>query len=213
MSCVVSGSFARVVHMKKPVLAMGVAATLAAGSMVAPPGMSVVGAAEVGAGGVDKRGLEGSSSEGDGLSPGAIVAIVLGVLAAVSAAGVAALQQGLIELPNMPKGPAPQASAGAPKRGSCDAGAFDRLVPGWPAGFGTQVDFCDGQWAVAGAKGTDWIMYFRYVGDRWTVVPSSGTKQSGMKRACYNGITLREQGAPEEFVRRAPICTPAEIGK
>ena len=75
------------------------------------------------------------------------------------------------------------------------------------------MDFCDGQWAVAGAKGTDWIMYFRYVGDRWTVVPSSGTKQSGMKRACYNGITLREQGAPEEFVRRAPICTPAEIGK
>lgn len=213
MSCVVSGSFARVVHMRKPVLAMGVAATLAAGSIVSPNGMAVAGADEVGAGGVDKRGLEGSSSDGEGLSLGAIIAIVLGVLAAVSAAGVAAVQQGLLQLPALPKGPSPQSGGGAPKRGACDAGQFDRLVPGWPAGFGTQVDFCDGQWAVAGAKGTDWIVYFRYVGDRWTVVPSSGTKQSGMKRACYNGITLREQGAPEEFVRRAPICTPAEIGK
>ena len=26
-------------------------------------------------------------------------------------------------------------------------------------------------------------------------------------------LTLREQGAPEEFIRQAPICTPAEIGK
>lgn len=199
--------------MKKPMLAMSVAATLAAGSIVSPNGVAVAGADEVGNGVVDKQRLEGSSSDGEGLSSGAIVAIVLGVLAAVSAAGVAAVQQGLLQLPALPKGPAPQSGGGAPKRGSCDAGTFDRLVPGWPAGFGTQVDFCDGQWAVAGAKGTDWIVYFRYVGDRWTVVPPSGTKQSGMKRACYNGITLREQGAPEEFVRRAPICTPAEIGK
>ena len=34
-----------------------------------------------------------------------------------------------------------------------------------------------------------------------------------VEQGCYNDVTLREQGAPEEFIRRAPICTPAEIGK
>lgn len=45
------------------------------------------------------------------------------------------------------------------------------------------------------------------------VSPAAGTKQTGMLRGCYNGLTLREQGAPEEFISQAPICTPAEIGK
>lgn len=44
-------------------------------------------------------------------------------------------------------------------------------------------------------------------------IPTAGTKQTGMARGCYDGLTLREQGAPEEFMRQAPICTPAEIGK
>ena len=48
---------------------------------------------------------------------------------------------------------------------------------------------------------------------KWAVIPAAGTKQTGMQRGCYNGLTLREQGAPEEFIRQAPICTPAEIGK
>ena len=48
---------------------------------------------------------------------------------------------------------------------------------------------------------------------KWAVIPTAGTKQTGMQRGCYNGLTLREQGAPEEFIRQAPICTPAEIGK
>ena len=45
------------------------------------------------------------------------------------------------------------------------------------------------------------------------VIPTAGTKQRGMYCGCYNGLTLREQGAPEEFIRQAPICTPAEIRK
>ena len=30
---------------------------------------------------------------------------------------------------------------------------------------------------------------------------------------CYNGLTLREQSAPEETMRQVPIQTPAEIGQ
>lgn len=30
---------------------------------------------------------------------------------------------------------------------------------------------------------------------------------------CYNGLTLREQGALERFTRQVPIRTPAEIGQ
>ena len=78
---------------------------------------------------------------------------------------------------------------------------------------GTTVLFCDGKWAIAGANQTDWILYFKNSNGKWAVIPTAGTKQGGMQRGCYNGITLREQGAPEEFIRQAPICTPAEIGK
>lgn len=34
---------------------------------------------------------------------------------------------------------------------------------------------------------------------------AAGTKQTGMQRGCYNGLTLREQGAPEETRRQASI--------
>lgn len=48
---------------------------------------------------------------------------------------------------------------------------------------------------------------------KWAVIPTAGTKQAGMQRGCYGGLTLREQGAPEEFLCQAPICMPVEIGK
>lgn len=63
-----------------------------------------------------------------------------------------------------------------------------------PAALGTSASYCAGTWAIAGAQGT-------------------GTTRGPVQRSCYNGIKLREQGAPEEFIRKAPICTPAEIGK
>lgn len=34
-----------------------------------------------------------------------------------------------------------------------------------------------------------------------------------MQRGCYNGLALRELGAPEEFMRQAPVCMPAKIGE
>lgn len=98
-------------------------------------------------------------------------------------------------------------------KGSCAPQAFDAVVPGWSAGFGTSVLFCDGKWAIAGANSADWILYFTSTDGKWAVIPTAGTKQTGMTRGSYNGLTLREQGASAEFIRQTPICTPVEIGK
>lgn len=119
-----------------------------------------------------------------------------------------------LSLPNFAPGqtrPAP-APAGQ-KQGSCEPAAFDAVVPGWPNFTGTVVGYCDGEWAVAGANQTDWIVYFHFVGDKWEPIKPVGTKSEGLQQGCYNAITLRDQGAPEEFVAQMPICTPAEITK
>ena len=218
--------------MKKPMLALGVAAAVSASAFVAPSAL----AADAGAAGKGAESSSGSSSGtgGTSLSPGAIAGITLGVLAAVGLGGAWAVQQGLVKLPEgvdpaalgaslaalLPAiavpGLAPQAPAKpapAPAKGSCAPSAFDAVVPGWPAALGTSVSFCDGTWAIAGAQGTDWIMYFKNANGTWAVLPADGTTRGPVQRSCYNGIKLREQGAPEEFIRKAPICTPAEIGK
>lgn len=150
--------------------------------------------------------------------------ITLGVLAAVGVGGVFAVQQGWLQLPEQLGGlaahlPALPGPGGAPKpapkpaKGSCSPAAFDAVIPEWPAGFGTAVSYCDGTWAVAGAKGTDWILFFQHSNGKWGRIPADGTTRRGMTRACYNGIKLREQGAPEAFMREVPVCTPGEIGK
>lgn len=119
-----------------------------------------------------------------------------------------------ISLPNFAPGQARPAPAPAgQKQGSCEPAAFDAVVPGWPNFTGTTVGYCDGEWAVAGANQTDWIIYFHFIGDKWEPIKPVGTKSEGMQQGCYNAITLRDQGAPEEFVAQMPICTPAEIGK
>lgn len=64
-----------------------------------------------------------------------------------------------------------------------------------------------------GAKGTDWILFFKHSNGKWGKIPADGTMRRGMTRACHNGIKLREQGAPEAFMREVPVCTPAQIGK
>lgn len=204
-------------------LALGVAAAVSTSAVVAP-------AAFAEEGGKTAETSSASSSgeaEGSSLSTGAIVGITLGVLAAVGAGGYFAVQQGWLELP---EGLDPAAAAGlgalipalaipglakkdAASGGSCAPQAFDAVVPEWPHFTGTNVIFCDGKWAIAGANQTDWILYFKNSNGKWAVIPTAGTKQTGMSRGCYNGLTLREQGAPEEFIHQAPICTPAEIGK
>lgn len=119
-----------------------------------------------------------------------------------------------ISLPNFAPGQARPAPAPAgQKQGSCEPAAFDAVVPGWPNFTGTTVGYCDGEWAVAGANQTDWIIYFHFIGDKWEPIKPVGTESEGMQQGCYNAITLRDQGAPEEFVAQMPICTPAEIGR
>ena len=78
--------------MKKSIIALGAAGALSATIVVAPAN------AETPA--LDSLSAEtdGSSSSGD-LSPGAIAGIVIGVIAAVSAGGAFAVQQGLVQLP------------------------------------------------------------------------------------------------------------------
>lgn len=206
--------------MKKPLLATAVAATLATATVTAPAALADDG------GGVSsgqESSSPSSSSDSGSLSPGAIAGITIGVIAAVGAGGYLALQQGLVTLPpqaagflrqiGLPAGPqAPAKPAPSGKRGSCAASEFDRLVPGWPHFTGTVVNYCDGKWAVASANRTDWMVRFHFDGNRWTVLPRDGVKQTGMAQSCFNGIKLRNQGAPEAFIRQVPICTPAEIG-
>lgn len=222
--------------MKKPMLALGVAAAVSTSAVVAPVAFAEpAGSAEQEAvqkdQGSSEEGSSGSSGdEGSSLSAGAIVGISLGVLAAVGIGGVVGVQQGWLELPEplnaqVLGGLAAIASAlsvpalapkQAPKpaaKGSCSPQAFDAVVPEWPHFTGTSVIFCDGKWAIAGANQTDWVLYFKNSNGKWAVIPTDGTKQSGMRQGCYNGIKLREQGAPEAFMRRVPVCTPAEIGR
>ena len=211
-------------------LALGVAAAVTTSAVIAPATFAEEGANTTETG----SSADSGEAEGSSLSTGAIIGITLGVLAAVGAGGYFAVQQGWLELPEglaLPEGLDPAAAAGlfslvpalaipglakndkGAAAGSCAPQAFDAVVPEWPHFTGTNVMFCDGKWAIAGANQTDWILYFKNSNGKWAVIPTAGTKQTGMQRGCYNGLTLREQGAPEEFMRQAPICTPAEIGK
>lgn len=211
--------------MKKPMLVLGVAAAVTTSAVIAPATFAGEEANTTDTG----SSADSGEAEGSPLSTGAIIGITLGVLAAVGAGGVFAVQQGWLELPEFVN---PAAAAGLSSlasalaipglakvdkadtaSGSCAPEAFDAIVPGWPHFTGTNVMFCDGKWAIAGANQTDWLLYFKNSNGKWAQLPKAGTKQSGMARGCYNGITLREQGAPEEFIRQAPICTPEEIGK
>lgn len=166
------------------------------------------------------------AQESSSLSPGAIAGISLGVLALVGAGSYFAVSQGLIDVPGLeiPEVPGlgelaalagaagiaiPALGAGAAKGGnakaaSCQPGAFDQLVPGWPNHTGTSVDYCDGKWAVAGANQTDWIVAFRADGEQWHVVEPDGKTETGFK--CYNTGRLREQGAPQEFTDKLLTC-------
>lgn len=166
------------------------------------------------------------AQESSSLSPGAIAGISLGVLALVGAGSYFAVSQGLIDVPGLeiPEVPGlgelaalagaagiaiPALGAGAAngshaKAASCQPGAFDQLVPGWPNHTGTNVDYCDGKWAVAGANQTDWIVAFRADGEQWHVVEPDGKTETGFK--CYNTGRLREQGAPQEFTDKLLTC-------
>lgn len=91
-------------------------------------------------------------------------------------------------------------------QGSCEAEEFDALVDGWPNFTGTHVNYCDGSFAQAGAKQTDWIVDFEFIDGKWQVLESDGSLFT-TGRACYDFDRLRERGAPEEFLDTVVECS------
>lgn len=189
------------------------------------PAGAAGGASESGSGGAGNEPASAAGASSSSLSPAGVAGIVVGVLALAGAGAAAAVHQGIIQLPSLPPIPgidvasiakklnlqlpaaraqeAPQAPA-APQAGSCDPGAFDAVVPGWPNFTGTRVGYCDGQWATAGAYQTDWREAFHFEGGRWVRVEPAGTSYTGF--ACYDKARLREQGAPQEVTDRLVGC-------
>lgn len=219
--------------MKHSLLALTVASAVSVTAVQAPVAWAEENSAEensadgIAQGAQQTTTKDGSSGSSDGeeLSPAAVAGITLGVLAAVGAGAAFAVSQGLI--PNVdPKvvagltglsstvpGLAALGLGGGSKNGVCAPRAFDGAVPGWPGVTGTSVSYCDGKWAVAGQKQTDWIVPFERKGNRWVALKPDGTTQRGMTTGCYNGITLRGRGAPQQFIDKIRICAPDEIGR
>ncbi|OIR42896.1 hypothetical protein [Corynebacterium sp. NML120713] len=205
--------------MKHSLLALTVASAVSVTAVQAPVAWSE----ETQQAAPDKANSSGSS-DGEELSPAAIAGITLGVLAAVGAGAAFAVSQGLI--PNVdPKVVAgltglsstvPGLAAlgfGGASINKCSPQAFDAAMPGWPGVTGTTVMYCEGQWAVAGQKQSDWIVPFERKGDRWVALLPDGTSKRGLNSACYNGDALRGRGAPQQFVDKIRVCAPDEIGR
>lgn len=214
--------------MKTTLLPLGVAAVVACTAVtpaVMPAHAEEAPAVEQESSSGSSAGEEGQEGDaGSSLSTGAIVGISLGVLALVGAGSYFAVSQGLIDVPGLevPQVPGlgelgalagaaglaiPALGAGKEKTAkgaSCQPGAFDAVVPGWPTPTGTSVEYCDGKWAVAGAKQTDWIVAFRANGDKWAVVKPAGQTNTGFK--CYDTARLRSQGAPAQFTDKLLTC-------
>ena len=214
--------------MKKSIVAVGVAASVAAVQVSVPQAWAVEeeqtsSSSSSNSSNDASDGVTDEDASEQTLSPGAIAGITLGVLALVSAGTALAVQQGWIQIPGvdmaqinalfpaLPTLPAlpGRATNRAAAKGSCAPQEFDKVVPGWPNFTGTVVTYCDGLWAVAGANQTDWTETFRFTGGAWQRVPKRGTTDTGF--GCYNGLTLREQGAPQALIDQVLICKPSEI--
>lgn len=160
--------------------------------------------------------LSSTSSDG-GSSEGAVIAS-LALLAAAGGGAYWAVQEGLIPnpLPGVLPDPAvtapAPAPAPAPARGDCSPQAFNDALWEWNGSPRTVVEYCDGQFAWVSQNQTDWRVGFEFDGQRWNVLRADGTTKTGMMQGCYNGLALRDKGAPEAFISRLPICTPDEIG-
>ena len=210
--------------MKNSLLSLGLATALTCAAVVpATPALAQdAGETEGSTASSASSDAEGEGDGGSSISTGGIVGISLGVLALVGAGSYVAVSQGLIDIPGLevPQIPGlgelgalagaaglaiPALSAGkSEKNGPCQPSAFDKVVPGWPTYGGTSVSYCDGKWAVAGAKQTDWIVAFRANGEKWAPVKPDGRTQTGFK--CYDKAKLRSQGAPAKFTDKLLSC-------
>lgn len=189
--------------MNKPLLALAAAATLT----VTPITVTHAAAETVPAEGADSS----SSSPESDLTTGEIIGITVGVLALVSAGAALAVQTGLLQIPglDLSKWPTINVPGITPRPGAtaapndCSPATFDAIVPGWPNFTGTEVLFCDGQWAIAGAKQTDWQEAFHKVDGHWTRVEPAGDV-NGFK--CYDVADLQRKGSPRVFTDQVLSC-------
>lgn len=65
--------------------------------------------------------------------------------------------------------------------------------------------YCDGEWATAGADGTDAIGNFHFVDGEWTAIEPDG-RTSTTRHRCHDIDKLREEGAPEEVLENVIPC-------
>jgi len=89
-------------------------------------------------------------------------------------------------------------------QGSCDPSAFAAIIERWSPD-GTVVLFCDGEWASAGAWGSDDVGYFRFVDGGWSSIKADG-QTSTTRHPCHDTDKLRGEGAPEEFIDKLIPC-------
>lgn len=209
--------------MNNPKLAAGAATALAASLVAAPvahadTARDLVNTAEavidlssvLEDAGSSVGGSEGSSEMSNEAVTG--LAITLAVLGLIGGGAYVAVTNGFITLPDeiAQLGYDMGIPGIYPNRGSCHPSEFDRLINGWPGPRGTAVTYCDGKWARAAMRQSDWIQYFYFQDGKWRVLKPDGSSLPA-DYPCYNGYKVREMGAPEEIINRMLICRPNEI--
>lgn len=93
----------------------------------------------------------------------------------------------------------------AQAKGSCEPGAFDAVVDGWPTPFETTVNFCDGEWASAAAGGTDDVRAFHFMDGEWRYVPHHDLQEIS-SYPCHHPEILKNEGAPEGLIKATRKC-------
>lgn len=90
--------------------------------------------------------------------------------------------------------------------GSCGADAFTSQNSQWRDPSRLSVGYCDGNFAVVGMKGTDWIVQLEHKDGKWTGLPASGRAVEGLEHDCYTVADLKARGATNAFIKAVPIC-------
>lgn len=94
--------------------------------------------------------------------------------------------------------------------GACTPEAFTAQYSQWSDPSHLSVIYCDGNFAVVGMKGTDWIVQFEQKDEKWSVLPASGRVTVGLERDCYTVADLRARGATDQFIEVVPICRASD---
>ncbi|WP_273352626.1 hypothetical protein [Corynebacterium resistens] len=84
--------------------------------------------------------------------------------------------------------------AAAQDKGPCDP----TLVA--PNVARTSTLFCDGQWMLAGAHGTDAVGLYYWTGDEWGSYETDGNHRTGSQGRCYSYGKLKDANAPSHLL-------------